>query len=49
MGQSDLIKSEHFYRIARDNFERNGREIVDCTVDGACYVFNKRKLRDVLG
>ena len=45
----DLIKSEHFYRIARDNFERNGREIVDCTVDGACYVFNKRKLRDVLG
>lgn len=37
----DLAKSEESYRIAKEVFESDGREIIDCTVDGACQIFRK--------
>lgn len=37
----DLTQSEESYRIARRCFERDGRRIIDATVDGACSVFDK--------
>ena len=37
----DLAKSEESYRIARKEFEADGRQILDATVDGACDVFEK--------
>lgn len=37
----DLAHSEESYRIAREVFERDGRRIVDATVDGACRIFEK--------
>ncbi|EHR0552764.1 6-hydroxymethylpterin diphosphokinase MptE-like protein [Vibrio parahaemolyticus] len=44
----DLVNSEESYRIARQVFENDGREIIDATVNGACYVFKKKKLIDCL-
>ncbi|TOG48139.1 6-hydroxymethylpterin diphosphokinase MptE-like protein [Vibrio parahaemolyticus] len=44
----DLVNSEESYRIARQVFENDGREIIDATVNGACYVFKKKKLTDCL-
>jgi hypothetical protein len=44
----DLPASEKAYERARQVFEDNGREIVDCTVDGACPVFRKMALEEVL-
>ena len=44
----DLMSSEYFYTIARDHFERNGREIVDCTSGGNCEVFKKGNATNVL-
>jgi len=45
--QPDLHNSETSYRAARDVFERAGRTIVDCTIDGACKVFEKRPISDL--
>lgn len=44
----DLARSEASYRQARECFEADGRRIVDATVDGACTVFPKTRLEDVL-
>lgn len=41
----DLVKSEESYRIARAEFERDGRRIIDATVNGACLVFEKADYR----
>lgn len=37
----DLVRSEESYRIARAEFEKDGRRIIDATVDGACTIFEK--------
>ena len=37
----DLLRSEIDFQIARTAFEKDGREIVDATVDGNCPVFKK--------
>ncbi|MBR9865382.1 MAG: DUF115 domain-containing protein [Rhodobacteraceae bacterium] len=44
----DLQRSEESYRIARDIFAAEGREIIDATLGGACDVFTKQALGDVL-
>ena len=43
----DLEQSEVSYRYAREAFERDGRSVVDATLDGACTVFQRRDLCDV--
>lgn len=42
----DLTSSEYFYKIAREEFEKDGRTIVDCTIGGKCDVFQKGKVED---
>jgi hypothetical protein len=37
----DLLRSEVDYRIARNAFEADGREILDATINGKCDVFTK--------
>lgn len=37
----DLPKSELAYQLAKDAFERDGREIVDATIDGHLKVFRR--------
>lgn len=37
----DLALSEESYRVARTEFEKDGRRIIDATVDGACDIFEK--------
>lgn len=37
----DLKHSEFAYQLARQAFERDGRKIIDATVDGKCPVFPK--------
>lgn len=37
----DLVSSEYFYNIAKNEFEKVGRKIIDCTVNGKCQVFEK--------
>ncbi len=44
----DLANSERFYAMARDAFEADDRRIIDCTVGGACTVFEKARLEEVL-
>jgi hypothetical protein len=44
----DLDNSEVAYRMARHAFEKDGRKIVDCTVNGALTVFPKTSLEDAL-
>ena len=44
----DLKNSEKYYRIARNVFESDGREILDCTKNGACEVFKKFELEEVI-
>lgn len=44
----DLTSSEYFYSIARKVFEREGREIIDCTPGGKCEVFKKSKIENEL-
>ena len=44
----DLYNSERFLALARETFEAAGRRIIDCTVDGACTVFEKGRLKEVL-
>lgn len=45
----DLANSERYYAMARDAFEADGHQIIDCTVGGACTVFEKGRLEEVLG
>jgi hypothetical protein len=45
----DLETSELAYALARDEFCRDGRRIVDATVGGALTVFEKMSLEDALG
>ena len=40
----DLANSERFYAMARTAFEADNRRILDCTVGGACQVFEKSRL-----
>lgn len=44
----DLRRSELAYAMARRAFERDGRRIVDATIDGACTVFEKVAYEDVV-
>ena len=37
----DLLRSEIDFQIARKSYEKDGREILDATIDGKCQVFNK--------
>lgn len=37
----DLIKSEKFYGLARFEYERFGKRILDATVEGSCNIFEK--------
>lgn len=37
----DLLRSERAYALAREAFERDGREILDATMGGKCPVFRK--------
>lgn len=41
----DLANSEESYRIARVEYEKDGRRIIDATVDGACAIFEKADYR----
>jgi hypothetical protein len=34
--------------MARESYEAVGRRIIDCTIDGACAVFEKGQLEEVL-
>lgn len=45
----DLLRSELAYEKARNAFEKDGRIIVDATIDGKCDVFHKMDFNDVLG
>lgn len=45
----DLEKSEASYRVARGEFEKDGRRILDATVGGGCEVFDKVSFNDVFG
>lgn len=45
----DLERSELAYRLARRAFEKDGRSIIDATVDGALTVFPKMPLEEALG
>jgi hypothetical protein len=44
----NLEESETAYRLAKAAFESDGREILDCTLDGNLAVFPKRRLNQVL-
>jgi hypothetical protein len=43
----DLERSEESYRIARAEFEKDGRRIIDATIDGACQIFEKADYRQL--
>jgi hypothetical protein len=43
----DLVHSEESYRIARDEYEKDGRRIIDATLDGACNIFEKADYRQL--
>jgi hypothetical protein len=45
----DLAHSEKSYRIARDTYQKNGKKIIDATLDGACDIFTKADYRKVFG
>lgn len=45
----DLARSEESYRIARMEYEKDGRRILDATVGGACTVFEKVDYREFFG
>lgn len=42
----DLASSEYYYRVARDIFEGDDREIIDCTENGKCEVFKKGNINE---
>jgi hypothetical protein len=37
----DFLRSEIDFQIARDAFARDGRQILDATIDGKCTIFRK--------
>lgn len=39
---------EYAYRLAKAAFEADGREILDCTLDGALTIFPKKRLDEIL-
>lgn len=43
----DLARSEESFRIARAEFESDGRRILDATVGGACTIFDKADYKDL--
>lgn len=43
----DLPRSEESYKIARSEYEKAGRKIIDATLDGACTVFEKKSYHDI--
>lgn len=43
----DLEKSEESYRLARKEYEKSGRRILDATLGGACSVFEKADYRQI--
>jgi hypothetical protein len=45
----DLETSEIAYSLARRKFEKDGRRIVDATVDGALTIFPRMSLEEALG
>jgi hypothetical protein len=45
----DLIRSEYDFQIARDAFEKDGREILDATVGGYCPIFKKIEYCSLFG
>ena len=45
----DLAHSEESFRIARAEFEKVNRRIIDATMDGACTVFEKADYRQLFG
>ncbi len=44
----DLLRSEQAYRLAREAYEADGREIVDATLGGALEVFEKVNYCDLV-
>ena len=44
----DLVSSEYFYRIAREEFENDDRRIIDCTIGGKCTIFEKGNYLDFI-
>lgn len=44
----DLEQSERSYRWAKEAFEKDGRTIIDATLNGACSVFPKMTLAEAL-
>jgi len=42
----DLYRSELAYSLAREAFEKDGRIIVDATIDGKCNIFRKVSFED---
>lgn len=44
----NMEESENAYRLAKAAFEADGREILDCTLDGALTIFPRKRLEDVL-
>ena len=45
----DLLRSEYDFQIARDAFEKDGREILDATVGGHCSIFKKIQYHSLFG
>lgn len=45
----DLVRSEESYRIARSEYEKDGRRIIDATLDGACTIFEKADYQQIFG
>ena len=45
----NLKESEVSYEASRQVFEKEGRTIIDATLNGACTVFQKADYRDVFG
>lgn len=43
----DLAHAEEYYRIARAEYEKTGRRIIDATLEGACNVFEKADYRQI--
>lgn len=43
----DLTHSEESYRIARAEYAKDGRRIIDATLDGACTLFEKADYREL--
>ena len=45
---ADLKNNERFYGFARQEYEKDGRRIVDVTLDGKCQVFEKANYEEEL-